>query len=85
MLQMIRTDIIEEPHRIMMMTYKSETGEDLVKITEAIFYLTEKYFQVNSFEQLENAPEETLRKMLFVMPQIFDEIRNPSVILSILA
>lgn len=85
MLQIIRTDIIEEPHRIMMMTYKSETGEDLVKITEALFYLTEKYFQIGSFDALEHASEETLRKMLFVMPQIFDEIKNPSVILSILA
>ncbi len=85
MLQIIRTDIIDEPHRIMMLTYKSETGEDLVKITESIFYLTEKYFQIGSFDALEHASKETLRKMLFVMPQIFDEIKNPSVILSILA
>ena len=66
-----------------MSTYRSETWEDLKIVTDAIFWILENHFQISRFEDISSADDIKLQKLLFCMPQIFDELKDPSVIISL--
>ncbi len=68
-----------------MSTYRSETGEDLMKLTQAIFWIIETSFGIKSLEDVQNADDTKLRELIFCFPQIFDELKDPAIISSILA
>ena len=79
----VLSDLTEEPHRILMSTYRSETWEDLKIVTEVIFWILETHFQISRFEDISSADDIKLQELLFCMPQIFDELKDPSVIISL--
>jgi hypothetical protein len=66
-----------------MSTYRSETWEDLKIVTEVIFWILETHFQISRFEDISSADDIKLQELLFCMPQIFDELKDPSVIISL--
>lgn len=82
-IRVVLSDLTEEPHRILMSTYRSETWEDLKIVTEAIFWILETHFQISRFEDISSADDTKLQELLFCMPQIFDELKDPSVIISL--
>ena len=82
-IRVVLSDLTEEPHRILMSTYRSETWEDLKIVTEVIFWILETHFQISRFEDISSADDIKLQELLFCMPQIFDELKDPSVIISL--
>jgi superfamily II DNA or RNA helicase len=81
----IIADIEEEPHRILMTTYKSETAKEISVLTDAILWILGVHFSVSNIESISTLPDEILQKMLFCLPQIFDELKDPSIIPAILS
>lgn len=84
-LKIILSDIEQEPHRILMATYKSETAREISLITEALMWILDHHFQIHDIQSISSASDDTLKKMLFCLPQIFDEMKDPAIIPSILS
>lgn len=80
----ILSDIEEEPHRILMATYKSETAKEISTLTDALLWIMEYHFGISKIGDISLASDDTLREMLFWLPQIFDEMKSPSIIPSLL-
>lgn len=80
----IISDIEHEPHRILMSTYKSETAKEISILTDAIWWILWYHFDIKTTSDIYETSDETLHKMLFCLPSIFDEMKDPSIIPSIL-
>lgn len=61
----ILSDIEEEPHRILMATYKSETAKEISTLTDALLWIMEYHFGISKIGDISLASDDTLREMLF--------------------
>ena len=68
-----------------MATYKSETAREISLITDALIWILGHHFQIHDIQDISSASDDTLKKMLFCLPQIFDEMKDPAIIPSILS
>lgn len=80
----IISDIEHEPHRILMSTYKSETAKEISILTDAIWWILWYRFNIKTTGDIYETSDEILHKMLFCLPSIFDEMKDSSIIPSIL-
>lgn len=80
----ILSDIEHEPHRILISTYKAETAKEISILTDAIMWILNYHFHINAIADIELCSDETLKQMLFCLPLIFDEMKDPNIIPSIL-
>lgn len=83
--RLITDDVANEPHQALIGAFRQETAEQLHKLTNALEWIIQEKFGVESIDKIDQAPDSALSKMYFCLPQIFEEFKNPAVILGILA
>ena len=60
-------------------------AEQLHRLTNALEWIVKEKFGVENLDKIDTANDSALAKMYFCLPQIFEEFRNPGVILGILS
>jgi hypothetical protein len=84
LIQLIVDDIANEPHQALIGAFRQETAEQLYKLTNALEWIIKEKFGVEGIDKIDTAEDGALAKMYFCLPQIFEEFRNPALILGIL-
>lgn len=84
LIRLIIDDISNEPHQALIGAFRQETAEQLHKLTNALEWIIQEKFGVKGIDKIDKADDGALAKMYFCLPQIFEEFRNPAVILGIL-
>lgn len=84
LIEEITNDISNEPHQALMSTFRQETAAQLHALTEALEWILKEKFGVAGASEIDSASDETLQKMHFYLPQVFEEFRRPEIILGIL-
>lgn len=83
-IRQIIDDIANEPHQALIGAFRQETAEQLHKLTNALEWIIREKFGVEGIDKIDKAEAGALAKMYFCLPQIFEEFRNPALILGIL-
>lgn len=83
-IRLIMDDIANEPHQALIGAFRQETAEQLHKLTNALEWVIQEKFGVESIDKIDKAEDGVLAKIYFCLPQIFEEFRNPALILGIL-
>lgn len=84
LINLITEDVAYEPHQALMGTFRQETAGQLHKLTDALEWILREKFGVAEIDKIDQANDAVLAKMFFCLPQIFEEFRNPAIILGIL-
>ena len=80
----ILSDIASEPHQALMAAFRQETALQLQELTKALEWIIAQKFGIPSIQAIQQAEISDIRKLHFCLPQIFDELRRPEIILGIL-
>src|SRR3989338_8393884 len=84
LVRLIIDDVANEPHQALIGAFRQETAEQLHKLTNALEWIIQEKFGVEGIDKIDSADNGILAKMYFCLPQIFEEFRNPALILGIL-
>jgi hypothetical protein len=84
LIRLIIDDIANEPHQALIGAFRQETAEQLHKLTNALEWIIKEKFGVEGIDKIDKTEDGVLAKMYFCLPQIFEEFRNPALILGIL-
>lgn len=84
LLDLLQSELNTEPRQALVSCFKMETADEIVRLRAALEWIIEARFGIHCSGGLEQADEQSLRKLHFHWPQLAEEFCRPEVVLGIL-